>query len=119
MGGGLRTWAEPGLPGLCLELGGRLSVRRKPLLGFGQITSGIQEANEALRNSAGLGSWVVFLAYFRLGSAFPKHPPTLTAQAGPWGSSALGSFWEGVTFPPGGDPASYTHTCKCHSSAPT
>lgn len=62
-----------------------------------------------MRNSSGLGSWVVFLAYFHLGSAFPKHPPTLAARAGLWGSGALGSFWEGVTFPPGGDPASYGH----------
>lgn len=62
-----------------------------------------------MRNSSGLGSWVVFLAYFHLGWAFPKHPPTLAAQVGLQGSSALCSFWEGVTFPPGGDPASYAH----------
>ena len=34
----------------------------------GQISQGIQEGNEALRNSTGFGSWVVFLTYFCLGS---------------------------------------------------
>lgn len=42
----------------------------------GQIRQGVQEANEALRNSAGLGSRAVFLAHFCFGSSFPKHPST-------------------------------------------
>lgn len=63
----------------------------------GQISQGIQEGNEALRNSTGVGAWVVFLTYFCLGLWFQKHPSTLTAQAGLQGNSALGSPGEGIT----------------------
>lgn len=61
--------SQPQWPGPCQEFHGQLLVQGRNFLHVsGQIGQGVREANEALRNSAGLGSQAVFLAYFCFGS---------------------------------------------------